>query len=496
MEKKTYLHLLNRRQFFYGPLKSDQQGWAFTQMPGGKWLSTHPELNSVQVSENGFQATLIGFLLDPFKPVSSDRDILLDLCRNSKSVAQFMELTEPLGGRWSIFLAFRNQTIIFGDAAGTRTVFYCRDGKGDFWLASQPGILADKFGFKESAESLEYRQSPEFVKKVEAWWPGECTPYREVKKLVPNHLLHLTDGKVERYWPHKHLERFNLQEGAQKAAGILKGEIEAAHHRYPLAMSLSSGIDSRTVFSACKEFAKEMLVFSLTYRQLTDESDDVRVPREISEKLGLNLKVFDCRQYNDPDFREVFDRNVKGLKVDWAQIAQARVENIPADRKILKGSMSEIMRCRYWNLGVYPRQVTLEDLVTSMGLGSSRLVVDNLKQWMADALPAEKFGMKLLDLLSWEIEVGNWYALGHTVFDIAQEDLTPFNNRLFYATMLGIHPRYRSYPKHLAQREIVKCLWPELGDFPYTPARKIPKRHVVLDGLRKIYRKTKKVFSA
>jgi len=84
-------------------------------------------------------------------------------------------------------------------------------------------------------------------------------------------------------------------------------------------------------------------------------------------------------------------------------------------------------------------------------------------QWYADAQSAGEYGYKLLDLLSWEIEVGRWYALGQTLYDIAGEDFTAFNCRSFFNTMLGIDPKYRSYPNHIAQREIVRILLARTG---------------------------------
>lgn len=468
--------ILYRKQFFYGPEKAAWSGWNSLSMPDGMWLSSHPNLNVLRVDRNGFTAALIGFLLDPAHPTKSDGDILQGLCDHSSSIERFIELTESLGGRWVIVLKYGDSSIVFNDAAGTRTVFFHINDLQQVWLATQPGLLAEKFGLIESEDSKEFRASPEFEQKVEVWWPGESTPFAEVKQLLPNHLLDLKNGEVKRFWPIKPLKKYALKEGVQIAAEILKGVLVATHLRYPLAMSLSSGLDSRTVFAACKDFAGEMLVFNMKYRNLTDESDDVRVPSEIASALKLNYKTFDCRNFHSPKFKELYDRHVVGLKTDWESIAEARLDQVPQDAVVLKGSISEIMRCRYWNTGVYPVSLSFESIVKLVNQGNSRLIRENLSNWMQDALPAEKYGYKLLDLLTWEVEVANWYSFGHNIFDIAQEDFTPFNNREFFATMLGIDPKYRSYPFHIAQREIVKYLWPELAEFPYTPSRNLPRK--------------------
>ena len=478
MPSKNFDHLLYRKQFCYGPEKVTLTDWKTAPMPDENWISYHPALTVTQVQENGIHATLLGFILNPEAPQEDDQTILMNLCKRSNSIDQFIEATETCGGRWAIILHREEQSVVFNDAGGTRTVYTYQDAAGKVWLASQPGLLAERFGLQESVASKEFRASPEFQKRTEIWWPGDVTPFSEVKAMLPNHLVDLKTGKTRRYWPNRPLVICSLEEGTHKAAKILKGIMEAAHARFPLAMSLSSGLDSRTVFSACRDFADDVFVFSMKYRHLTDDSDDIRIPRQITEKLNLPHHVFDTTLYHDPDFKQTFDRNVVGLKTDWANIAECRYANLPLDTVVLKGSISEIMRCRYWSLGIYPRKVDLAYIVNLMGYvgGSTPLVSDALAQWYADALPTGEYGYKLLDLLSWEIEVGRWYALGQTLYDIAGEDFTAFNCRSFFNTMLGIDPKYRSYPNHIAQREIVRILWPELAEFPYTPSRVLPKK--------------------
>jgi hypothetical protein len=196
----------------------------------------------------------------------------------------------------------------------------------------------------------------------------------------------------------------------------------------------------------------------------------------MAKKFGFNHTVHDCRFKASEEISELYDKNFVGLKADWVDIVAGRIANIPSDQVILKGTISEIMRCRYFGLGIHPPKVTLQDIVALMALGDAPLVVNNLQTWLEEARPSEKYGVKLLDLLSWEIEVGNWYDMGYMVFNLAQSEFTLFNCRKFFTIMLGIAPKYRSYPMHIAQRRITAYLWPELAEFPYTPSRKLPTK--------------------
>lgn len=474
-------NLLYRYQFFYGKTPLPLDGWTVYSMPNDNCLSAHPDLMVTQVEHNGYQVTLLGFILDPDRPDDSDAEVLIRLCDSAGSISQWIESTEPLGGRWLIFLKQGDQEIVFNDPGGLRTTFWHVDGSGNAWLGTQPGLFQLMFGFQISDEAARYMASPRFKEKVETWWAGDSAPFAEIKHLLPNHYFDLTARKVIRFWPTKPLQKMGLEEGVSVAAKTLKGLITAAHKRFPLAVALSSGLDSRMMLAATRDFVEDVFVFSMMYRHLTPESDDLRVPSEITHAVNLTHHIVDARAPMSEEFAEVYNHTLVGTRDDWGNLVEGRLKHIPQGRVILKGTISEIVRVRFWSVGVYPYRVTLRDLVRLLNLGNDPLVVKSLKAWMVDSLPAENLGYKLLDLLSWENEIGNWLALGHVVNDLSHQDFAPISNRRFITTMLGVDPKYRSYPDHIMERQITATLWPELAKFPYSPSRKVPQKRF-LDG--------------
>lgn len=481
MDDNAYQDLLYRRQFFFGLSPFGGEKWRTLPMPGGYCLSTHPDLKVTWLERGDYQAALLGFILDPYHTSDSDEQILTRLCDTAKSIPDFIQLTEPLGGRWLLFLYQDDDRVVFNDPCGMRTVFFHFDPDGNPWLASQPGLLGRALRLETAEEGCHYIQSPGFVRRLEAWWPGDSSPYAEVKHLLPNHLLDLKRRSVERYWPNRRLKKYSLKEGVQLASEIIKGTIASAHHRYPLAVSLSSGYDSRLVLSACKDFAPDVFIFSMMYRKLTPESDDIRIPIEITKSLGLNHNLIDARSPMSNEFQEIYQENVLGKRNDWGNIIEKRLEQVPGDRLVMKGSNSEIVRCRYWPHGNYPYRVIVRDIVRFMNHGDDPMVIRELTEWMADAIPVEKRGYKLLDMLSWENEIGNWMGMAPLIFDLSQEEFSPFSNRALLNTMLGVNPVYRSFPEHRMERMMVSYLWSDLAAFPYTPSRRIPKKRF-LDG--------------
>lgn len=476
MENRFPDTLINRKQFFFGPEKFSSENWISTSMLGGNILSTHPDLECVQVARNGFQVTLLGYWLDPNQVQDGNEQILIRLCETAKTTQQLMDLTDSLSGRWILFVYHGEDSVIFNDPAGLRTIYYYQDSDGKAWLASQPGLLGQKFGLQVSAEAAEFMASPRYLQRKERWFTGDSSLYAEVRHLLPNHLYDLKSKTVRRFWPIQPLQRISLEEGVEQVAGILKNSVISAHNRGPLAMSMSSGVDSRMIFSACKDLAPDIYFFSMMYRSHTEESDDIRVPRAIAKKLNLTHHVLDSRGEMAEEFKPIYKQQVTGIDYDWGAIVEQRRDFVPGHSLVLKGSISEIVRCRYFATGAYPYRVTLPRMVNLMNVGYTPLVYDTLQEWMKEAIGCEKLNYQLLDLLSWECEVGNYISMGQMLYDLAQEDFCPLNNRQLLRLMLGVDEKYRSYPTHIMERKVIQSLWPELLEFPFTPSRKLPQK--------------------
>lgn len=478
MVGKYPANLLYRKQFFYGPQKFSAEDWIFTTLPDGKILSTHPDLELTRSVNNGFQVFMLGFILDPERVGDGNQQILNRLCASARDISSFIELTEPLSGRWLFFIYHNEESVVFNDPAGLRTVFYYQDSAGEPWLASHVGLIAPRFGLQVSAAAAEYMASERYLARKERWFTGDSTPYAEIRHLLPNHLFDLKSKTVRRYWPLRPRQKFTLEEGVELVAGILKNSIQAAHRRAPLAMSMSSGVDSRMIFSACKDISPEVYFFSMMYRHHTLESDDIRVPREIAQKLHLDHHILDSRGEMDPELKPIFQEHVAGIDYDWGKIVEVRRASVPQNALVLKGSISEIVRCRYFAAGAYPYRVTLPRMVNLMNVGYTSLMYDTLQEWMREAIDCEKLDYRLLDLLSWECEVGNYIPMGQLLYDLAQEDFCPFNNRHLLTIMLGVDEKYRVYPHHIMERKVIETLWPELLAFPFSPSRKLPTRGI------------------
>lgn len=471
-----------RRQYLLAPGIKFSDSWHHLNLFEGYTLSVHPDLPITQADRNGFKLVLLGFILDPCQTQKNDQEILDSLCDQSTDVNSLIVSLGDKGGRFVLFIFRGNERIVLNDACGLRQIFYYKEDHGEIWISSHPALISQSLKIESSKEAVDYINSEEYQRKLEAWWPGDSTAFESVDHLLPNHYLDLNSCEVTRFWPYKRLKHVSLKKAVKESSILLKGIMDSAQYRYPLAISLTAGFDSRVLLAASKDIREDLYIFSMQYRKLTPLANDIAIPREIASGLGLEHHLINCPNEISPDFEEVYEINSQGYKTDWINIVQGRFNNIPTDYKIIKGSVASIARCSYWPDGVYPFRVTLRSLVRLSGLGNTSFVAQKLKAWMLDALKSEKWGYKLLDLFAWENEAGNWQGMSHLLFDIAHDEYCPFGNRKLLEIMLGVDSRYRSLPEVKLEQEIIKNLWPELMKFPIHTSWNMGKKKKFYDG--------------
>ncbi len=467
MDDQEYENLLFRRQYFIGPEELGISGWNLTLLPDGKILSARPELEVTDWNGKHTRYVLIGYIFDPFHPERTNQDILEAIDRSRTDVGSIFEMLEDKSGHYVLFVYDEEMNIALTDACGIKQISYYCDENGKSYYSSQPALIAQKLNLLVSDEAIHYMDSAKYKKKLEPWWPVESSPYKGIRRLVPNHYLNLATNEQVRFWPNKKLKRYSLKEGTILAGELLKGICKACFQRYPIALTFTGGYDSRVLLAACKEFADQIELFSMIYRNLTEQSEDLRIPQIIATEKQLKYHQIKCDAEIPAGFQNIYERSNQGYKTDWMSLVYGRYVYFPADVLIVKGNIAEVARCSFWQDGIYPIEVTVDTLVDATALGHEPLILQSMGKWLDEAKPTEKFGYKIMDIFAWEVEAGGWQSMSHNVFALSQEEFSPFGNRRLLDIMLGVHKRYRCWPDITLEQEIIKYLWRELSEYPY-----------------------------
>lgn len=459
--------LLYRRQYIVGPKYVERSGWRRIEVADGLVLTAHPDLEVARAVSDSVRLTLIGFVVDPYGPELTNEEILVRLSERAKGFDDVLAGTYRLSGRWAIICEDDEGARIFTDAAGMRQVFYL-EREGEIWCVSQPAIASDLFDLPVDDSIIGFLRSS-LYERNEGFWPGDGTPFEEIRHLLPNHYLDLQSGKRKRFWP---VDRIGggipLDEAVKTSADILAGSFKAVARRYDPVLAVTAGWDSRVLLAASRNVKDDIRYYVLKGDADGRENIDVAVPSSLLPKLGLELDVVGVPEDTTPEFDRAFHRSTTGARGKIERGIYALYENFE-NRLRISGMVGEVGRDFYkawwhaWRLDA--------DLLTEVaGFAGSRYAKLNFLRWFAEVGDfGQRFGVSVLDLFYWEQRMGNWAALGTAEADIASDEFTPFNNRALLATFLSVEAKHRRMPKYALYRGIIEHLWPKVLVEPINP---------------------------
>lgn len=253
-----------RRQFILGPKSAEEtySGWKTVPLKCFGVVQAHEDLPVSQVREGGLELTLLGFVLDPDDPTANDREIIKRLVKGGQRPVDLIHATARLGGRWVMICLDDRDGVLFTDPFGLREVFFSTiDGVR---CASQFGHLAKALNLHpDPTIDSEFSSKPYARTNPEYSWPGSTTPFAEIRHLTPNHFLDLRTGQTARFWPTKPLHARRIDDVVSQGATLMTSLVRAGHNRFPLALPITAGYDSRTILAAARAFASELWCYTV-----------------------------------------------------------------------------------------------------------------------------------------------------------------------------------------------------------------------------------------
>jgi hypothetical protein len=445
-------------------------GWRRFKLLRGQVLSAHPWLPVCQVQRGALQLTLVGFLLDPHRPAASDSEILNALAARAAGPDDLPRLCDGFGGRWALFAESPQRRIVFADAFGLRQVHY-GEVRGVRFCASSVPIIAAHFGLTADERGREFLDSPYVRRNKEFWWPGGATQYAAVRCLLPNHLLSMDDGATERFWPRADTTFVENGDVAAECAGILQGMVDAAARRFPLALPLTAGWDSRTILAAARRHAASLPCYTIRFPGYPERHQDLRIAQALARRLGLNHQVVRAADRMSEGFREVYLANTDPAHDEAGALAEGLASAFPAGHVSLSGHCSEVTRCVYYRSAAeLPRSVEVGTLQELVHMSDVSLARDEFSRWLRGAQALHHHAkLSPLDLFYWEQRVGRWAANGQAQWDLVHDRVSPFACRELMVRMLSTAVEDRKPPHIALYRRMIEALWPELLDLPFNP---------------------------
>lgn len=470
--------LIYRRQFILGPAFIKQfSHWTRLKIDQSLHLNAHPDLNVIHRTSMDASLTLLGYILDPDQPEADDQmiiDQILEKMFALKTTDDLFQIVERYGGRWILIAGFKDHWLMLTDPCGYRAVHYSANSNGNgFWSASQPGLFPFVMELQEDPDALEYLDRTKFQHwgNNEYIFPGDRSIYKEIKHLLPNHYLDLVSGDAKRFWPNKYLEPIAFNDCVEESSRFLTKTMEAAARRFELALSITSGRDSRLILASSKKIAEQVYYFTGKYWNLKKRSPDIEIPTKILSKLNLKHHVIHCPNKMEPGFGRIYNANVTPSHDVYGIIAQGFYRNLPKEKVMVKGNAVPIIKGTFHSFRE-DAEISAALFAKIMKVEGAKFAKDSISKWLIE-VQRSIYNLDIFDLYQWEIYEGNWQAMSQLEWDlVVGEIFVPYNNRYLLSLMLGLDKKYRIYPKYQLHEALIKKLWPELMEWPINPATK------------------------
>ena len=443
------------------------------------YLYAHPDLNITRVEDPQRTLVLIGNIYDSEEPEKGNEDILEETLPSADSLESLILRIKRYAGRYVLLYLNAKDAFIFHDALGLREIYYCIKNNR-IVCGSQPNVVA-KFANPEIKRTIDpelldfYRiYSRESKWNPNCKWIGDETYYESIKHLLPNHYLNINRREAQRYWPNKHIRKLGIEEAVSKICAFLQGVLKAMAFRHQLMMAVTSGIDSRTLLAASRDIHHKIYYF-INDQGLGANHPDISVPTRMFERLGMPFHIHDVPEYVDDEFRQIFLSNTFfATERILSTIYNVYFKNHSTKVNIL--GIGEIGRSRY---GKEPFNLNSYRIAYKLGYKGDRYAIKQSERILTELVPeARAYGLNVLTLLYWEHTVGNWGATGNSESDIAIEELDPYGSHLLYEFFLGVDDRYTKYSNPVIFLELIRNMWPELLEWPISPAYKMRDKAV------------------
>ncbi len=458
------------KQFFATP-EAVQETTGFFRHTFENWniyLSKDVPCIDVLSEDGQVVGLVIGWIVEGDSILGSQDRIILS-ADQEKSATPF----RSFWGRYLYFQKSGSDVTVSTDAGALFPLVFCADKQV---LASSPALLAEL-----TETSFDEDIAREFdLRSRQGWYPFGLTPYRDIRRLLPNHALNLSTFTAHRFWPEPENTLFppeNPRAGTEqvgKLAMLVQSRIQNLARNQDIRVHLTAGYDTRMLLAACQHVT-DRIAFQTYDLPVQVAKLDSHVARHLAKKFKLNHRFL-------PFTETTFDEKSAWL-LRTGYCVNDNVTNMAAMEKAnfdgsytLAGISGEVGRAFYWGRDDIGLPVpSAQTLLNRLRLPATSFFLSAADSWLK-TLPAGSMPWSL-DLAYIELRLGCWAGAAMPGHDVPHPTLSPFNSIDCYERMLSLDYGYR-----VDQRmcyDFIRHLWPDLLSVPVNRAVGLNKVHFI-----------------
>ena len=159
---------------------------------------------------------------------------------------------------------------------------------GNIVCSSNQHLLARIFGFSPDTDLLAIRQSSN---NIEQAMPNDITIYRNVRRLLPNHIINLETGKVDRFvnfgFP---LSILFVEQAVEETLPRIEHFTNAYVRKYNIILPVTGGKDSRLNLAVFRHSGVRVPCFTMKHPKHSGNEDDLVLPPQLATAAGYEYK--------------------------------------------------------------------------------------------------------------------------------------------------------------------------------------------------------------
>lgn len=458
-------NLCFRRQYLISPIKINCPfEHQLRSITNTAFLYSHVDLNVSDIQESGRRLILLGDLFDYENTNYTNLNILNVLIR-----LDFTGLLTALSrycGRFVLIYVENNIIKITHDAASSRKIYFIRNTDG-VYCASQPHLIAKILKLditREQERQSFYTSSQPIFELLHNSNIGNLTCYDDIYQVLPNHYFDFNNCRSIRFWPNTQRVSLPVDEVVRRGADMIKGFMESICNRYSVMLPVTAGKDSRLLLAASLSNKERIFYYINKGQHMNDSHHDLVIPGRLMPKLNLKFNVLNPDIIVDKDFERIYFENNPFASKRFLPIIYNYYLNF-SDRINLPATFSASSLRVYRTNGKPLDATVLASFIKVEKFGfAKKYFAEWLNECQSDC---HKYNYDVLNLLYWEERMGNWGTEIQLNKDLAQDEIIPFNSRLFVDTLLSAPVYAREKPDFVILREITRKLWPETLLEPY-----------------------------
>ncbi len=407
---------------------------------------------------NGCEVVIIGLCVDSYGLIEKGNIASEILQLSVPSIEAIYDFANRLGGKYAIIYSKPNECYIFGDATCSIPLYYSGNLKdGKICISPFDKMTAEYFSYSPDMRLLKMRESADPSQTM----PGDLTPYKEVKALLPNQYLDMVKGEAVRV--EVHLPELSFAEVIDDSVRISKNTAREFAKDYSLICPLTCGYDSRVVLSILQQITPEMECFTTSFSPNEEKSLDIKIAKEICQKENIGHKTFG---YYDPpnEYIEMINKSA-GLINSEQTIKEAYSYVIEAGNKArINGNIigqigkSSVMNC-------VPDSMATASFLTCKIHNRDRNCYAAMKKYIDEL---KKSNNCVCDLFAYENRCGRWGGQEEALYSLCgMNSLNLFNCRRLILSWISIPRKHRvNTAIHL---EMIEKTNPDLLIEPFNP---------------------------